>query len=91
MVLVFGFGLDFSGSVIFLESMRFWISCFRRIQVSVGWPVTWWNLQYLFGSKPGMFGFGGLEMVKGLRRPFWTRQSRTLDKGWLKFENFLGG
>ena len=38
-----------------------------------------------------MFGFGGLEMVKGLRRPFWIKRSKTLDKGWLKFENFLGG
>ena len=38
-----------------------------------------------------MFRFGGLETVKGLRRPFWTRWSRTLDKGWLKFDNFLGG
>ena len=38
-----------------------------------------------------MFGFGGLETVKGLRRPFWIKRSRTLDRGWLKFENFLGG
>ena len=38
-----------------------------------------------------MFGFGGLETVKGLRRPFWIKWSRTLDRGWLKFENFLGG
>ena len=38
-----------------------------------------------------MFRFGGLETVKGLRRPFWIKQSRTLDRSWLKFENFLGG
>ena len=36
-----------------------------------------------------MYVWGGLEMVKGLRRPFWIRQSRTLDKGWLKFENLV--
>ena len=38
-----------------------------------------------------MFRFGGLETVKGLRRPFWIKRSRTFDKSWLKFENFLGG
>ena len=38
-----------------------------------------------------MFGFGGLETVKGLRRPFWIKRSRTLDRDWLKLENFLGG
>ena len=38
-----------------------------------------------------MFGFGGLETVRDLRRPFWIKWSKTLDKGWLKFENFMGG
>ena len=37
------------------------------------------------------FGFGSLETVKGLRRPFWTKRSSTLDKGLLKLEKFLGG
>ena len=45
LVLVFGFVFDFSGSMIFPKSMRFWISCFRRMQESVGWPAIWWNLQ----------------------------------------------
>ena len=37
--------LGLSGSVIFPESMRFWISCLRRIHVSVGCPMAWWKLQ----------------------------------------------
>ena len=44
-----------------------------------------------FWVKTRYVWVGGLETVKGLRRPFWIKRSRTLDKGWLKFENFLGG
>ena len=87
---MFGYGFDFSGSKIFPESIRFWISCLRRLQESVGCPMAWWKLQYLFGSYLGLFELNGSILIRGQSKPFCTRHSKTSDKGWLKFENLLG-
>ena len=88
--MVFGFGLDFSGSVIFsrvYEVLDFMLEADTSI---CGMASNLMKLTAAVWAKT-RYVWVGLETVKDLRRLFWTRRSRTLDRDWLKFENFLGG